>query len=915
MTMRLKLYFSFFISFLLANWAFSQVIINEYSAANMDGLTDNYDDQEDWVELYNAGTADVDLAGYFLSDNIDNPDKWEFPAGIFISPGEHLIIYCSDRDEVIGNFIHAGFKLTQTRQEYIVLTDPSLTLVDAYQMVNPNQANHSTGRVQDGDPSWGIFTNPTPGAPNFNAYNAYEIRPEFDVAPGFYDGSVNLSLSAPTGVEIRYTLDGSEPNQSSTLYTGPIGITQTTVVKAISYSDDPSLLPSFVEANTYFIDEEHTLPVLSIAGSDLADLLDGNQFEPRGSFELFEADGSFIDEAYGEYNKHGNDSWAYPQRGVDYITRDQMGYTSSIAHEIFPTKNRDRYQRLILKAAANDNYPFEGGAHIRDAYIHTLSDVGQFEMDERTSRACIIYLNGEYWGLYEMREKVDDPDYTRKYYDQGEKWLDYLKTWGNTWEEYGSRADWDDLHAFIVNNDMSDPANYAQAADQLNMQSLVDYMIMNTHVVCSDWLNWNTSWWRGRKPDGDAKKWRYALWDMDATFGHYINYTGIPNTGANADPCFAEDLPADFEGHGEMITSLLENDDFHSLYVNRYADLNNSYFTCDFMFELLDEMIAELEPEMERHTQRWGGSVTGWEDNVQTLRDFISTRCTEIDGGIVDCYEVMGPYPVTVNVEPPGEGNDVLVNTFIPNEYPFMGDYFSGTNLSFAAVPAPDWELDRWEVDNNVFSPDAFSDTILLSLADDQGENVTAFFRPAVPCAPAVNFEFDTTLSSIIINWEGPSNTISYEVGYRETGSGDEYTTLTLLNPGHTIFGLDVCTEYDIRIRTICNFAIGEYEEFVVKTQCLTDTKEAQAGIFEMNAFPNPFTDQLTVDLVLENSSAIQMQVMNLNGQMVLAEDFGFRNQGQHKLQIDVGNGWSSGVYLVRVLTDSGTTVRRVIKQ
>ena len=912
--MRFNLYTLFF-ALLFSNLAFSQIIINEYSAANMDGLADNYNEREDWVELYNVGNTTVDLSGYFLSDNIDNPDKWPIPSGVSLGPGEFQIIFCSDRDELVGNFLHAGFKITQTRQEYIALSDPSLTLVDAIQILNPNQVNHSTGRVVDGDPSWGIFTNPTPGAPNANAFNGYEVKPEFNVEPGFYDNSVTVALTAPVGTEIRYTLDGSEPDQFSDLYTNPINITETTVVKAISFSSNSSLLPSFVEANTYFINEEHTIPVLSIAGSDLEELLNGNQFEPRGSFELFESDGAFIDEAYGEYNKHGNDSWAYPQRGVDYITRDQMGYTSSLAHEIFPTKDRDRYQRLILKAAANDNYPFEEGAHIRDAYVHTLSDVGEFELDERTSRPCIIYLNGEYWGLYEMREKVDDPDYTRKYYDQGEKWLDYLKTWGGTWEEYGSRADWDDLHNFITTNDMSDPANYEQAADQLNMLSLIDYMIINTHVVCMDWLNWNTSWWRGRKPDGDAKKWRYALWDMDATFGHYINYTGIPNTEPNADPCYAEDLPSDFEGHGEMINSLMENEEFHSLYVNRYADLNNSYFTCDFMFELLDNMTAEIEPEMERHTDRWGGTVAGWEANVEELKDFIASRCTEINGGIVDCYEVEGPYPVTVNVEPPNGLNNVRVNTFIPNDYPFMGDYFAGTNLSFAAVPDPDWELDHWEVDNNVFSPDQFSDTIFLSLANDQGDNVTAFFRPAVPCAPAINYVFDTTLSSIIIEWDGPSNIISYEIGFREFGSGDDYTILTILEPNYTIFGLDLCTEYDVRIRTICDFAVGEYDEFVIKTKCLTNAEEAQAGIFELNTYPNPFSDYLTVDLILSENTDVSLQVLNLNGQIISHENYGYLISGQHRLPIEAESNWADGVYLIRVVTEDGTIIKRVIKE
>ncbi len=893
----------------------AQVVINEYSAANMDDHLDNFMEYEDWVELYNVGSQTIDLSGYFLSDNLNNPDKWGFPAGSTIDAGEHLLIYCSDLDIVVGPNIHSGFKLTQTKQEYIVLSDQNQSLVDAIQITSPNQINHSTGRRIDGDVDWGIFDNPTPGTPNTGFFVKYEDKPLFSEQAGFYTGSVVVSVTSSAGTEIRYTLDGSEPTSSSTLYINPITINQTTVIKAKVFGSDPSNLPSFTEVNTYFIDETHSVVVLSIAGTTLQQLLDGTQFEPRGSFEYFE-NGQLIDEAYGEFNKHGNDSWAYQQRGLDYITRDQMGYTSSLNHKIFPIKDRNRYQRLILKPAANDNYPFEfGGANIRDAYVHTLSQLANMELDERTSRACVIYLNGNYWGVYEMREKVDDPDFTNRYYNQGRKWLDYIKTWGITWEEYGSRADWDALTNFITSEDMSIDANYEMVTEELNVLSLIDYMILNTHVVCMDWLNWNTSWWRGRNPNGEAKKWRYALWDMDATFGHYINYTNIPNTNPDADPCYAENLLDDFEGHGKLISSLMENEQFHSLYVNRYADMNNSFFTCDYMHGLLDSMIAVIEPEMQRQIDRWGGSYTEWQGNIQALKDFIDTRCTEINEGIEDCYDVEGPYPVTVNVEPPNIPNKVKVNTFIPNAFPYVGDYFVGTTLDFAAAPAVGWAFDHWEVDNNVFTPDEFADTMQLALTDTLGDFITAYFIPKEPCAKAFDFDFEKTLSSITANWFGPPNFVSYEVGHRKTGTTDDYETISVTDPTHTFFGLEVCTEYDFRFRSICDFALAEYVEFTVKTGCLTDTEEAFAGIYEWNVFPNPFYDDLTTNVVLAKATDLTIEVFALNGQVMLQQYFDHLSAGQHLIGLDVDADWPSGLYMARIVTSEGNEVQRVMKR
>ena len=159
------------------------------------------------------------------------------------------------------------------------------------------------------------------------------------------------------------------------------------------------------------------------------DLINGDYGNrPVGSFEIFDQNGLLIDEAVGEFNKHGNDSWAYAQRGVDYIIRDQYGYNYAINDKLFTTKNRDSFQRLILKAAANDNYPFTFGqpAHIRDSYVHSLSQIGDLRMDER-SHDRAFYINGEYWGVYDVREKVDDLDFLDYYYDQGKVML-ILKT-------------------------------------------------------------------------------------------------------------------------------------------------------------------------------------------------------------------------------------------------------------------------------------------------------------------------------------------------------------------------------------------------------------------------------------------------------------------------------------------------------
>jgi len=704
-----KLYILFFICQPL----FAQIVINEYSAANYSDYTDNYGDYEDWFELYNTGDSPQDLTGYFLSDKPNNLTKFQITNPVQINANSHLRIFASGRDEENGNDIHTNFKIHQTKgNEWITLTAPDgITIVDSL-FVKPCLTNHSRGRVTDGSANWGVFTTPSPFAVNNDAFEAYAVRPQFSTEPGFHQSPITLELtSSEPNATIYYTTDGTYPTTLSTQYNSPINLGSTTIIKAITVSTNNSIHVSFLEYGTYFINDTYSIPVLSVSGDEMDELLvSGWNLDPHGTFEYYKENGELADKARGEFNEHGNDSWAYDQRGFDYITRDQFGYNYAIKDELFRTKDRDKYQRLIIKAAANDNYPFSysgSGAHIRDAYVQSLSQIADLRMDERSFEPCILFLNGEYWGLYEIREKVDDIDFTDYYYDQDS--VGFLKTWGGTWVDVISNGqtdtsvedNWDAVRDFITTNDMSVEANYDYAKSVFNTGSLIDYFILNTYVVNADWLNWNTAWWHGLKEDGDKKKWRYTLWDMDNTFDHGANYTGVPNQNPSADPCDPESVgDQGGQGHVPIWNALLDNDEFFADYINRWTDLSNNYFSCDFLIGHLDSLIDIIEPEMPAQIEKWGGNYGTWQNNVQDMRDFITTRCEMINGGILDCYEdeygIEGPYDVTIVIEPPLTG-EISMNGFNLMENPFTGTYFGGITQEIEAEAIQDYTFDYWE--------------------------------------------------------------------------------------------------------------------------------------------------------------------------------------------------------------------------
>ena len=712
----------------------AQVVINEYSAANFDTYQDNYGDYNDWVELYNPTAVAIDISGWFLTDKPSNPTKWSIPSSFIVPAMETAIIYCSGRDEINGGNAHSNFRITQTKgNEVFMLTNNSNIFQDSIR-VFPNQNSHSRGRETNGSLVWSVFQNGTPNADNIGALQDYSSTPIFSLNGGYYPGAINVSITSPDpNVTIYFTTNGDEPDNTATLYTAPINIVSTIVIKAIAYSSNNNIPASFIDFHTYFINETHTIPILSISGNQVDNLLNGNaSLEPKGTLEWFDSTGVLLDKGTGEYNKHGNDSWAYGQRGFDYVMRDQFGYNYALKDKVFMTKDRDKFQRVIVKAAANDNYPFSfggSGAHIRDAYVHHLSQIGDLRMDERSTSSCILYLDGVYWGVYEMREKVDDHDFTDYYYDQDKNNLQYLKTWGNTWTEYGApnaQPDWDNFVTYVTTNPMNIQANYIQAKSEYNVGSLIDYFLLNTYVLCQDWLNWNTAWWRGMDPNGDKKKWRYTLWDMDNTFDHGTNYTGIPSSSPNAEPCDPSTLGnTGGQGHVPIWNEMLTNEEFHDDYINRWQDLANGPLSCDFMVYLLDSMIAVIEPEMPRQIATWGGTYAGWESNVTDLRNFILARCDSINSGFVDCdTAITGIFNVTVEVIGIGEiemSNNNIINNF---NTPINDDRFGGIDLPFNVVSG---SFAYWEIiSNNLYVYDPFVDTLVIDLQGDV--TVRAYF-------------------------------------------------------------------------------------------------------------------------------------------------------------------------------------------
>ncbi|MEO5673366.1 MAG: CotH kinase family protein, partial [Chitinophagales bacterium] len=813
-------------------------------------------------------------------------------------------------DEVVPGFIHTNFKLTQTKYEKLVLADPSSVIVDSLSL-QLTQKNHSRGRTSNGGMTWGVFTQATPAFSNGASYTDYVAKPEADIQQGFYTASQVVTITDPDPTaSVYYTTDGSTPTTASSLYTGPVTISITQVLRARAFSTNLSLLPSLEEVKTYFINAPNHDPhyyVISISSTDFDDLFNSWGTNSIDAYiEFWDKQHTFQFGGMGKVDPHGNDSWAFPQKGIDFEMEDDYGYAHTMPFPIFTEKDRNSYDHIIMKAGASDNYPFSwgvsGGAHMRDAYAATLALRQHLEIDVRTYEPMIMYINGEYWGVYDLREKVDEPDFTSHYFNQEEKDIDVLKYWGGLQVPYGSDTAWDNLYYFMQANSMLVQSNYDYVNDRLNFKNVIDYMAANTYMVDCDWINWNSAWWRGRNPSGERTKWTYTFWDEDNILGLGQNYSGWSSINFDADPC---DLSQTFSNAGpdmgamDMLNWLMINPDFKNQYINRFADLLNTSLSCDTMIALTDWFVEVLTPEMPGQIARWGGSMSDWETNVDYLQNFITQRCAFIDSGIVNCYDVTGPYDLTVSVYPAGVG-DVTVNTVHPVTYPWYGSYFGNVDLGFKAIPHPNSNMafDYWEVNNNIVSPNINADSMFLNLIT--GDTIVAHFKNILP---AFGLTLDVAPSgsgTITIEGTTPAvypfssdylsgNEINLTAG---PGSGYEFDYWELsnhfVNPNSTS-----PTAY---------FSLFTSDNIVAHFKKITGIEESH--ITSLNVYPTLTRDKFILTYELTRNTDLTINLFSIAGETVkdlTGEDEELKREGRHKSEISMKQDHlSPGVYFLQ---------------
>ena len=458
----------------LAIFASDDLVINEVMASNITThLNPQNSDFVDWIELYNKGERTIDLKGIFISDDFSDPFKWMLNEDITLYPNEYYIIWADGMD--FEN--HTSFQLSR-KGEQIGLFYPDGRIIDTLTFgIQRNDV--SIGRYPDGGGQWHYFELPTFMGPNIIPgldSNKQVQDPEFSPRGGIFSGPQSIRLTSVPGGTVRYTLDGSAPTRESEVFSGPILISETTVIRAKGFKEN--LLPSEVVTCSYVIDEPARFPVLSIAtppeylfdeeiGITVGICVSDRHGEP-GEEPPFDPHANFWQNwerpVHIEYfTPEGKEGFAQDagiaifggllgrqlrQKAFTLFARNKYG-DSDFDFPLFPTKPINSYRRFILRASSNDF----NRTYLRDAMMQSLV-IGQMDIDYQAYQPVSVYINGEYWGLYNMREKMNQ-FYPEHNYGIDADSVDLVEGVSNT--AHGDGRNYQELLNFVSGNDMSVP--------------------------------------------------------------------------------------------------------------------------------------------------------------------------------------------------------------------------------------------------------------------------------------------------------------------------------------------------------------------------------------------------------------------------------------------------------------------------
>lgn len=576
------------------------LVISEVMNNNFSYLPQNGGKYYDFIELYNNSDETIKLSDYCISKNDDSCN--EILPNKELKPKEYYVVMASGNSSLSNDsYHHLNFKIGDTTGLYLYKNKKIVHAIFINNLLNGYSIGVSTNS--------GVFyfQEPTPGSTNKEGVAQIAASPSFSIKGGVYNNIESLEVAINGEGTIYYTTDGSKPTTSSKVYSEPLKLDKTTVLRAMSTNQNKRN-SSFV-TSSYIINENHEIEVMSIVlePSDFSNIQSNAWVvdnEKYATAEFYAKDDTSYNVPCG-FKLFGGSTRGHTRKSYSINFRKQYG-EGTLEYKMFDNRNSATYESLVLRTASQD----ERHSFLRDI-VGTSAVDGKTNLDVQSYRAVAMYINGRYWGFYYIREKVSE-DFVSNHYN--------VDANGNTdiiridWEvKAGTSSKYASILSYIKSNDMTTKESYDYVNKNIDLTSFMDFYIASLFTTNNDIVNTRLF----RSDVVEDGKWNYIFYDLDVAFYNmqkdYLSWMNDPNGMAST-------------FNNTFFRGLLQNKTIKEEFIKRIAYNLREVWDSKKTTKILDDLLAKYEKEIIRSHERWGYDVDHWKVEVEDLRYYLENR-------------------------------------------------------------------------------------------------------------------------------------------------------------------------------------------------------------------------------------------------------------------------------------------------